>query len=351
MSKRGNLIFLSVLLAALLPSVLQIAWPFLTPFILASVLAVMVNPVNSWLNRRLHRLGLTTFLTTCATVLLLGTLLTIAGFTLVQELSATYDALSRRSLVEGGWPALFTHTIDRVVEALATHLPLDREAIRSELLNEMTTVAGYLHDNLGAAVGGLSSVLIAGLLTTVFLYFLLRHGEDWIDRLAVLTPLDPSVTARLFQTMHDSVVANVNGVFAVAFGQGLFLGLGFWFVGVRSPVLWGTIGGLASIIPVVGSPLVWLPVVGGFLFTGSYGKALLLGLWGMLVVGSVDNVLRPFVVRAHDKQHPLLIALGAVGGTYAFGVLGILLGPVVVSLVAALLKEIQELLSPTRVPE
>ena len=76
---------------------------------------------------------------------------------------------------------------------------------------------------------------------------------------------------------------------------------------------------------------------------GSYWKALLLGLWGSLVVGSVDNVLRPFVVGAREKQHPVLIALAAIGGTYAFGPLGLLLGPLVVSLVAALLQEIQKL--------
>jgi predicted PurR-regulated permease PerM len=88
------------------------------------------------------------------------------------------------------------------------------------------------------------------------------------------------------------------------------------------------------------------PVVIAFVFMGSWWKALRLALWGALVVGSVDNVLRPFVVGAGDKQHPMLIALAAIGGTYAFGVLGILLGPLVVSLVAALLKEIQALVSP-----
>jgi len=213
----------------------------------------------------------------------------------------------------------------------------------------MRTVTGYLQNNVGAAVGGVTSVLITGLLTTTFLYFLLRHGEDWIGRLAALTPLDPRVTASLFQTVHDSVVANVNGVLAVGIGQGLFLSLGFWFVGVRSPALWGAIGGLSSIIPVVGSPLVWVPIVIAFIYMGSYWKALLLGLWGILVVGSVDTVLRPFVVGARDKQHPMLIALAAIGGTYAFGVLGILLGPLVLSLVAALLKEIQALVSPREI--
>jgi predicted PurR-regulated permease PerM len=345
MSKRGPLIFLAVLLASLLPSLLRIAWPFLTSFILASILAVVISPANRWLSRRVHRLGLATFLTTVATVFLLGIILAFAGFALARELTTTYDGLSRRSLEEGGWPALVTHTADRVVDALATRLPLNTDAIRTEILDGMRTVTGYLRNNVGAAVGGVTSFLITGLLTTIFLYFLLRHGKDWIGRLAALTPLDRRVTASLSQTVHDSVVANVYGVLAVVFGQGLLLSLGFWFVGVLSPVLWGAIGGLASIIPVVGSPLIWVPVVIAFLFMGSYWKALLLGLWGTLVVGSVDNVLRPFVVGARDKQHPMLIALAAIGGTYAFGVLGILLGPLVVSLVAALLKEIQELVS------
>jgi predicted PurR-regulated permease PerM len=348
MSKRGSLIFLAVLLASLLPSLLQIAWPFLTSFILASILAIVINPSNQWLSRRVHRLGLATFLTTFATVLLLGIVLAFTGLAITQELTTTYDALSRRSLEEGGWPALVTHTVDRVVDALATRLPVNKDAIRTELIDRMKAASGYLLNNIGAAVGGVTTVLITGLLVTIFLYFLLRHGEDWIGRLAVLIPLDPRTTASILRTVHDSVVANVNGVLAVAAGQGLLLGLGFWFVGVRSPVLWGAVGGLASIIPVVGSPLVWVPVVIAFVFLGSYWKALFLGLWGALVVGSIDNVLRPFVVGARGKQHPMLIGLAAIGGTYAFGVLGILLGPLVVSLVAALLKEIQELQSLTR---
>jgi len=348
-SKRETLIFLAVLLASLLPSVLRIAWPFLTSLILASILAIVIHPANKWLSRRVHWPGLATFITTFAAVFLLGIILAFAGLALTQELTTTYEGLSRRSLEEGGWPSLVAHTADRVVDALATRLPLNADTIRTELLDGMRTVTGYLLNNVGAAVGGVTSILITGLLTTIFLYFLLRHGEDCIVRLTAVTPLDPRVTTSLLQTVHDSVVANVNGVLAVAFGQGLFLSLGFWFVGVRSPVLWGTIGGLASIIPVVGSPLVWVPIVIAFVFMGSYWKALLLGLWGALVVGTVDNVLRPFIVGAGDKQHPMLIALAAIGGTYAFGVLGILLGPLVVSLVAALLEEIQELVSPEQI--
>lgn len=348
MVKRGPLIFLAVALALLLPSLVQIVWPFFTAFILAAILAIVVHPVNVWLSRRVRPFGLATFITTLAAVLLLGILLGFAGFAITRELSATYSALTRRSLEEGGWPALVTHTADRLVDALATRLPVDKEAIQTELLDGMRTVTGYLLNNVGAAVGGVVTVLVTSLFVTVFLYFLLRYGQEWTVQLAALIPLDQRVTASLFQTVHQSVVANVNGMLAVVLVQGLLLCLGFWFVGVRSPVLWGAIGGLASIIPVVGSPLVWLPVVIAFLLMGAYWKAVLLTLWGALIVGSVDNVLRPFVVTAGDKQHPVVIALAAIGGTYAFGVLGILLGPLVVSLVAALLTEIREFVSANR---
>ena len=89
----------------------------------------------------------------------------------------------------------------------------------------MKAASGYLLNNIGAAVGGVTTVLITGLLVTIFLYFLLRHGEDWIGRLAVLIPLDPRTTASILRTVHDSVVATVNGVLAVVAGQGLLLGL------------------------------------------------------------------------------------------------------------------------------
>jgi predicted PurR-regulated permease PerM len=344
-SRRAPLIFLAIVLAALLPFLFQVAWPFLTSFILASFLAVVVNPVKEWLNRRLHRPGVVTLLTTLATVFVVGTVIALAGFTITRELTAAYDGLSRRSLEEGGWPTLVTHTADRVVDALAKRLPVNKEAIREELIDRMKSASGYLLDNLGSAIGGATTVFLTALLVTVFLYFLLRYGKEWLGQLAALTPLDSRTTDSLLLTVHDSVVANVNGVFAAAVGQALFLGLGFWFVGVRSPVLWGAVGGLASIIPVVGAPLVWIPVVIAYLLMGAYWKALLLALWGSLVVGSVDNVLRPFVVGAREKQHPLIIALAAIGGTYAFGPLGLLVGPLLVSLAAALLQEIQGMVS------
>jgi len=348
MSKSRSIIFLGVLLALLLPAVFQIVWPFLTAFLLASILAIVLHPWNRALGKRMQRPGLATILTTVSTLLALGLILGFIGIALTQELSSTYETLNRKSLQEGGWPALATHSADRVVDFVAGYIPLNREAIREYLLEAVSQVIVFLRDHLGTAVGGFTAILFTTILTTIFLYFFLLRGEVWLRYLSMWTPLDQEVTDSLMQTVKGSVLANINGVFAVVLAQGACLTLGFWFVGLQSPVLWGVVGGLASVIPFIGSPMIWVPIVVAYLFQGKYWLALALGLWGAFVVGSVDDILRPYVVGSGEKQHPVLIALAAVGGTYAFGALGFLLGPLVLSLVAALVNEIHGLVLAER---
>jgi predicted PurR-regulated permease PerM len=348
MPHRTPLIFLSVVMLALAPILLSIAWPFLTSFLLASILATVMSPVKEWVRLPLHRPGLATFITTLGVVTVLGGMLFLAGFTISRELTSAYHSLSETSVEKGGWVALITDTSDRVVDAVATRIPVDKQAIRAEILARLKATSGYLLGHLDSALGGITTAIVTIFMVTVFLYFLLRHGKDWVAGLVSITPLDHRAANRIVGTVRDSVMANVNGVFAAAIGQGLLLMLGFRITGLPSPVLWGGLGGLASIVPVVGAPLVWVPVAIGYLVIGAWWKAIFLGLWGSLLVGSVDNVLRPLVAGAGDKQHPVVIALAAIGGTYAFGALGILLGPLTVSLFAALLEEIQPLVASAR---
>lgn len=148
-AQRAPLIFLLVAVLALSPLVFQIIRPFLTPFIIASILAIVVNPANTWLRSRIRRPSLAAFVTTLAVGVLLAVVVVALGFALTHELTDAYDALGRRSLQEGGWAALVTNTADRVVEALATRLPVDREAIRAEILDRMKAVTEYLLKSVG----------------------------------------------------------------------------------------------------------------------------------------------------------------------------------------------------------
>lgn len=345
MLNRRPLVVLGLLLALLLPALFQIALPFLTPALLAAVLAIVLHPANRWLTLRTKRPHLAAAVTTTTAIVMLGAMVVFAGVAFARELRSSYEALKVRSLEEGGWPALVTRSTDHVVDALAARVPLDKQAIQEGFMNGLQSVSGKLLNYMGSALGGLPGLAIGAIFTAVFLYFFLLRGTQWLAALEAMIPLEQNIIATLFQTVEDSVTATVYGVLAVALGQGLFVTLGFWVAGVRSPVLWGTVGGLASIIPVLGTPLVWVPIVIAFAITGAWWKALFLGLWGALVVGSVDNVLRPLVVGVRAKQHPLMMALGALGGTFAFGVIGVLIGPLLVSLAGALVKEIQLLLA------
>jgi predicted PurR-regulated permease PerM len=341
--QRRSLIFLFILLGGILPLLFQIVQPFINSFIIAIVIAIIMSPAHEWLSRKLRHQGAATILITLVTILVLGAVITLAGITITKEVTSVYKEFSEDSLETGGWPALVTMTTDKLANAVSSRLPIDKEAIRGELMKSMKTASGYLVSNIGIAVSEITSLLFDGLLVTIFLYFLLSHGKDWIARLAALTPLNKATAGNILKTIHGSVVANVNAMLAVMVGQGALLILGFWFVGVRSPVLWGALGGLASILPIIGSLLIWAPIAIGLVFMGAYWKALILSLWCLLIVGSADNVLRSIIVGKHEHQHAILVALAVIGGTYAFGMLGILLGPLAVSLAIALWKEIQQL--------
>lgn len=348
MSNRNSIIFLGALLALFLPFTVQMFWPFLTSFILAVVLAILLNPWNRSLVKRMERPALATFVTTFTAVLALGLLLGFTGYALTRELSSTYETLNEQSVQQGGWPALAGYSVDRLVNGVHEYIPFDREAIRKYLLDSLEQVTSYVQGFVVTALGGFTSFLFTAIGTTVFLYFFLLRGEVWLRWLSMWTPLNREVTDSLFLALKNSVIANINGVFAVVIAQGVCLSIGFWFVGMGSPILWGAVGGLASIVPFIGSPLIWLPIVMGYVLQGDYWVALGLGLWGAFVVGSVDDVLRPYVVGSREKLHPLLIALAAIGGTYEFGALGFLLGPLVLSLVVALIKELQALVAEDR---
>jgi predicted PurR-regulated permease PerM len=221
-------------------------------------------------------------------------------------------------------------------------LPIDKVSLKAEAAGYLKQLAASMLQIAGAAFGGATSSIMTGLMVLLLLYFVVRYGHSWLRAVPSLLPLEPDVTAAIFRAVHDTIIANVNGLLVVAAAQGFLLGLGFWFLGLPSPVTWGLFGALASMIPVVGIVIVWLPFVIGLALMGRYVHAGVLAAWSVLIVGTIDNVIRPLVVRGRVNQHPMLIVLAIIGGTTAFGALGLVLGPVVVSLVIALAGEIRK---------
>jgi predicted PurR-regulated permease PerM len=142
----------------------------------------------------------------------------------------------------------------------------------------------------------------------------------------------------LIAEVGRSVLANVYGIGAVAVAQGTLTGLLFYFTGLHSPVLWGTAAAFFSMIPVVGPPIVWVPASVAMALAGAWGKAIVIAAFGVGVIGLADNVIRPWIISGRVQLHPLLVFLSLLGGTSAFGFLGLFVGPAVLSVTIVILE-------------
>ena len=142
---------------------------------------------------------------------------------------------------------------------------------------------------------------------------------------------------RLFSDVIDTVHATLYGTLAVAVVQGTLGGLMFWWLGLPAPLLWGIVMGLLAIVPVLGAFVIWIPAALFLVLEGSGGKAVLLTLWGAIVVGGIDNLLYPILVGSRLKMHTLLAFISIIGGLIVFGPSGLILGPVIVTVTRFLL--------------
>ncbi len=312
-SRRVGLLVLGIAIAALLPAAYRMARPFLTAFVLAAILAVVLDPLQKRASRLVKRPSVAALITTLVAVGPIVTVILLAGTAITREIkSGAFDAILRAA------------------EGLTAGASIDRHAIQ-QAVADLTRVAGGL---------------FTGALAVVFLYVVLVYGKGWVSQLAAMLPLDTSVTNRILATIRDAIVANVDGILAMSVVEAILFGIIFWIAGIGLPAMWGALAGLASMIPLIGAAAVWLPVTVTLAIHGTYVKAALVGVVCFAGQQAVALLLVPRIVGTRLRQPPLLIALSVLGATNAFGALGILLGPVIVSILAALVREFRLQLRP-----
>lgn len=211
----------------------------------------------------------------------------------------------------------------------------------------MVAYQGVILQKAGELVGRASTFLFENIssftfstINTVFLFFVflytmfffLKDGHRILGRFLAYLPLSDDVERRILDRFTSVARASIKGTLVIGIIQGGLAGLAFQVVGIDSAVFWGTIMAVLSIIPAVGSALVWLPAVLILAFTGQYLQATGLFLFCSLLVGSIDNVLRPWLVGKDTQLHELLIFFSTLGGISLFGIAGFIVGPIVAAL-------------------
>ena len=339
-------------------AVFRILRPFLGSLLWAVLLAFLLFPLNRRLRRAFggRRGGAALALTLGVTLLVLlpAAGLTVAFATQATELVARLQAAAGRYDIVGASDLLRLPVLDRATAWVGRLVPVTPEQVDGWIVDASKTLLQTLVSVSGAVFTGALSVMVGLVLTLFLLFFFLRDGEEMARRLLLLVPLAEERKASLTRHLAAVTQAVVLGALLTSVVQGALVGIAFLFVGLPSPVVFGVLAAVASLLPLVGTALVWGPGAIALAVQGRWTAAVVLVAWGAVVVAGADNVVRPLMITGRAQVSTLTVFLGLMGGLGAFGPIGMFLGPVVLALVVALLRFAEESRageSPVQPPE
>ena len=340
--------FFFALLLVLLYGAFLILSPFLKALVWAGILALLFYPGYAWLLEKLKGRASAAALIVIALITLVVVLpgirlagyLTYEAVELVKSLASLMtqegvEVWKRESWVQkllGWWSLLGMELAGLDVEVDWKELLVEGAKLSSgALVSQVTGVA----QNLLLFIANFIVVLIS-------LFFFLRDGAGFCYRLRRLLPMDQQRQERLFAHIVNATTAVVHGCLVVALLQGLLAGIAYWLLGVPYAVVWGVVTAFVALLPVGGTTIVSVPAAIYLFLQGENVRAVILLIWCVGVVGTVDNVLKPMLIGSRLKLPLVFLFFGILGGLAVFGALGLILGPVLFALLAALLDVYSE---------
>jgi predicted PurR-regulated permease PerM len=335
----------ALIVAALLGyALLLIFQPFVGAISWAAFLAFLLFPLNARMRHRLRGPGIAAATLTVLAPIVILLPLSALSVDFVAQISGLLQKLQQASKqwdIKSFADLQQFPMIVRVNDWLQTHTGVSATELQGWL------VSGTQHVLQRAA--GFSGSFFLGALDSLFsfaimlflLYFFLRDGDEMMARGRSFIPLDEARKERLFQQLSNVTRAIVVGTSLTALAQGVLIGIGFAIALLPSPVVFGVLAALLSMLPVGGAAFVWGPAALWLFFDGRWGYGIFMLAWG-LMLGGLDNVLRPMLISGRAKISALAVFIGVLGGIPAFGAIGVIAGPVVLSLVLALAEFAEE---------
>jgi len=328
------------LLFLLIAVTLSFAWillPFYGAILWAIVLAIIFSPIQRKLlalTRQRHNLA--AFATLLLFLIVVFIPLVLIAATLVQEGASFYKKISSGQLNLG---AYFEQGITSMPTWMSNLLSQFALGDFSTFLNTLSTAATdgsrYLATK-ALNIGQVTAEFIIGIGVMLYLLFsLLRDGQSLTTKIKQLIPMQEAHKNLLFARFTAVIRATVKGNIFVAALQGALGGVMFWFLGIPGAMLWGVMMALMSLLPAIGAAIIWGPVAIYFLITGSIWQGLTLIIYGVLVIGLIDNILRPILVGKDTQMPDYVVLISTLGGIAIFGLNGFVIGPAIAALFIA----------------
>jgi predicted PurR-regulated permease PerM len=310
--------------------VYRIFQPFLVPLVWSAVLAIFFYPLYEQLAARMTPGRAAVVSTLAVTFLLIVPALLVLFYTARQGLDAS-ARLQAAFAVHGQGPdqGFFAD-----IEVWLRHrLPDSMQSI--DIAGQLQTAAeklgSFVAGSVGALLKNLAKFFVALFMLIFALFFMFRDGKIFVRALLHLLPFDPDIQREMIKESRELIFASVAVALVIAGIQGLLGGLAFALTGIPTPIFWGVVIAFFSVIPVVGSGLIWVPGALWLAFTGHWGKAILV----LAICGGVstiaDNIVRPLLLSNRTRLNDLLLFIGVIGGLEVFGLLGLVVGPTILA--------------------
>jgi len=321
--------FLFALLAIVVIVALIILYPFLTVFILAGAFAVILDPLYKWIKRHITRgnQGIASSITVILFIVVLCIPIFFVGSVIFNQ---TQDAYY--SIVSNGGADSFISKIDTSINNI---LPA---GFSFDTRDKITQLFSLLTNNLADFFTSTFNTILMSMLTIFSIFYLLKDGTKWKNEIVKISPLSEEHVGEIISSLKDSINRIFRGTFLIAIIQGTLAWVGLSIFGIPSPALWGVIAGIGSFIPTLGTSIVLVPAVLFLFFSGMQLQALGLLIWGAILVGGIDNILAPYLISKKSEVSPLFILFAILGGISLMGPVGIVIGPLVLSLLYTLVS-------------
>ena len=327
--------------AALLYFLYRVAAPFLPALTWAAILAIFFHPVHRRVCERLPGRSTPALASVAAVALLLiAPVAWLAPAFIVEAIDAV-GKLPTDRIVE---------TVERAVASIDARLPDGAGSVEDMASDAVRAVRNRLGQWSALAAGNILGFILDFIVLILAMFYLFRDGPRLVDFIRDVSPFGGDRHDRMVGEAIDMISVTISSGFVTAGVQGLLAGLVFAILGLPSPILWGVITALLAFLPLVGAWMVWLPAGVGLLLEGQMGRGIALLVLGVLLISLVDNVLRPWLIADRSQLNGLFVFVSILGGIQAFGLLGVVLGPLVAATAVGLLSGYRDAVRSERAP-
>jgi predicted PurR-regulated permease PerM len=326
--------------------------PFFIPLAWAAVLSILFRPLYRRLLTKIQRPGLTSLTICLLIIVLIVGPITYVGMALVEEVA---DAVTRvNDMYATGELQRLLHVklpwLEAVKQNLSSYFDVSKVDVNELAKDVIDKIGRLVVGKTTAVLTNVTQGVLYFLMMLFATYYLVKDGHHVVAKLRKLIPLPVEQTDTAFHRLRDVIYATMYSGVLIALLQGALGGLLFYIFGVPSALFWGAIMAFLSILPFLGPFIVYIPAGLILILGGSYFKGGAIILIGTVVVSSVDNVLRPYLMAGKTSMHPLILFFAIAGGVAVFGLLGIVVGPLVAAAFQTLLEVLEQRIGPDNSP-